>query len=458
MTKNRAVTKNVKQNVDEQNSASISDSADLTEFNAEAETLKPSKAKSRPKPPSWLKPAESVDNAGTQNSENEMSSSEISAQPQNTGHNEAIENSSAPSVSSNQTVSSETAPAGSSVLLGAPVMADDGLDILLAPTILPMEESKSEAHPLACVVGGFAAPLNLEDKTLNANTADASGAAVRQSAAPNHEKLQSELEQLNNIVDSVESLEYLKPRLKKISLVGCESSDLVGLYRMVSQVLLDNLRTQINSARQMREQYEKRLRQVVVDKSAEFVQMVSSGQIPVRAEASSESASEGGSTFMLRKQLEIKEELLLKAREAQADAEARYEKAAQDVVNIRQRQDKDVALHLQKSREALLYKILPALDSFDSALASSNTFVDIESVIEGLSNIHKQLLDACMSEGLQPIEAKGQPFDPELHEAMGYVATDEVPEDYVVTDLRRGYLLNDKLLRAAMVQVARSSK
>ncbi|MDO5296299.1 MAG: nucleotide exchange factor GrpE [bacterium] len=369
----------------------------------------------------------------------------------------------------------EAAPAAPSVpsgddgfvLLGAPCMADDdgAADDLLAPTLIT-ESNNNESHPLACIVGGFAAPLHLEGEDAESSAASDQGkpsAAQPANAAPSatqsdaHEtkKMQTELEQLSNIVNAVDSLEYMKPRLRKLELAGYQASDLVGLYRMAAQVLLENWQKQQQANIQMRDRYEKRLRDVVLDKSSEFMQMVTSGQMPLRSDAEAEggAAHEAGS-FMLRKQLEIKEELLVKTRESLAEAEARYDKVAQDVINIRQRQAKDVAIHLQKARESLFNKLLPILDSFDSALSASSSFVDVASVVEGLSNIHKQLLDACMTEGLQPIEAKGQLFNPNLHQAMGQVPTDEVPEDYVVTDLRRGYLLNDKLLRATMVQVA----
>ncbi len=410
--------------------------------------------KSRPKPPSWMAPAAQNKAAAAPQPADGMSQGTSVSASSPTPANETVK--------PKQPASASTS-AGDFPLLGAPAAVDDDLDELLGSTAVPEEKTKNEVHPLACVVGGFTAPLHLENIT-DANK-EKNASAAQKKAPAIEGKLRSEFEQLNEIVDAVESLDYLKPRLKRIALNGCEASDLVGLYRMVSQVLLDNMRTQIKHTRQMRDNYEKRLREIIIDKSSELVQMVTGGKTPaatpandnsVTAEPTEEIASvPEGSVMMLRKQLEIKEELLLKAREAQEEAEARYDKAVSDVANIRQRQEKDIALRLQKSREALLNKILPTLDSFDSALAAAHTFVDISSVIEGLSNIHKQLLDACMSEGLQPIEAKGQPFDPALHESMGYVTTDEVPEDYVAADLRRGYMLNDKLLRATMVQVAR---
>ena len=72
--------------------------------------------------------------------------------------------------------------------------------------------------------------------------------------------------------------------------------------------------------------------------------------------------------------------------------------------------------------------------------------------------IRKQLLDALEKLGVRPIPAKGEPFDPRLHEAIEMVDTDEVQDHHVVDELQRGYKLKDRLLRPAMVRVARNSK
>ena len=152
---------------------------------------------------------------------------------------------------------------------------------------------------------------------------------------------------------------------------------------------------------------------------------------------------------VLRKQMEIKDELLLEAQE-------RYEKLVRDVQNIRSRQEKDLELQLQRPRESLFRKLLPVLDSFDGALEAEDRFSDVHGVIQGLQGIHRQLLDACESEGLQSIEAVGEAFDPNFHEAMGHVETGEIPDDCVFDQIRRGYLLGDKLLRASMVRLARN--
>jgi|SRR5215469_400844 len=100
--------------------------------------------------------------------------------------------------------------------------------------------------------------------------------------------------------------------------------------------------------------------------------------------------------------------------------------------------------------------LLPALDSFERALqapaAQSNEFRG------GIELIYKQLQDALTKLGVRPIPAKGERFDPHVHEAIEMVDTSEVPDHQVIDELQRGYKLKDRLLRPAMVRVAQNSK
>ena len=100
--------------------------------------------------------------------------------------------------------------------------------------------------------------------------------------------------------------------------------------------------------------------------------------------------------------------------------------------------------------------LLPTLDSLDRALHFENaSAADLHG---GLELIHKQLFDALGKLGLQVIHAKGEPFDPHQHQAIEMVETDEVPDQHVFDELQPGYKLKDRLLRPAMVRVARNAK
>jgi molecular chaperone GrpE len=99
--------------------------------------------------------------------------------------------------------------------------------------------------------------------------------------------------------------------------------------------------------------------------------------------------------------------------------------------------------------------LLPILDSFERALQTGSERSEFRS---GVELIYKQLQDALQKLGLRPIPAKGEPFDPHLHEAIEMVDTTEAPDHQILEELQRGYKLKDRLLRPSMVKVARNSK
>ena len=102
----------------------------------------------------------------------------------------------------------------------------------------------------------------------------------------------------------------------------------------------------------------------------------------------------------------------------------------------------------------VIRSILPTLDSFERALKAGGDASDFRS---GIEHIYRQLQDALQKTGVQPIAAVGQPFDPRVHEAIEMVETTEVPDHHVLDELQRGYKYKDRLLRPAMVRVARNS-
>jgi len=97
--------------------------------------------------------------------------------------------------------------------------------------------------------------------------------------------------------------------------------------------------------------------------------------------------------------------------------------------------------------------LLPIVDSFELALKSSKEKSEFRS---GVELIYKQLQDALSKLGLQPIVAKGEAFDPRLHEAIEMVDTTEARDHEVLDEFQRGYKLKERLLRPAMVKVARN--
>jgi len=103
-----------------------------------------------------------------------------------------------------------------------------------------------------------------------------------------------------------------------------------------------------------------------------------------------------------------------------------------------------------------LKNLLPILDSLDRALKTNAASLD--DFRSGIELIDKQFHDVLAKLGVEPIAAEGESFDPNLHQAVQMVDTDEAKDNQVIDELQRGYKLKDRLLRPAMVRVARNSK
>ncbi|HET7440683.1 MAG TPA: nucleotide exchange factor GrpE [Terriglobales bacterium] len=124
--------------------------------------------------------------------------------------------------------------------------------------------------------------------------------------------------------------------------------------------------------------------------------------------------------------------------------------------NARKRAAKEQQDFREYAQTDAIKALLPILDSFERALRASSS--EAGEFRSGIELIYKQLQDALSKLGVRPIPAKGEPFDPHLHQAIEMVETSEVPDHHVVEELQRGYKLKDRLLRPSMVKVAKNSK
>jgi molecular chaperone GrpE len=123
--------------------------------------------------------------------------------------------------------------------------------------------------------------------------------------------------------------------------------------------------------------------------------------------------------------------------------------------NARKRAAKEQQEYRDYALTDAIKVLIPVLDSFDRALHTSPEKSEFHI---GVELIHKQLQDALAKIGVRPITAKGEQFDPRYHEAIEMVDTDDVEDHQVIEELQRGYKLKDRLLRPAMVKVARNSR
>lgn len=123
--------------------------------------------------------------------------------------------------------------------------------------------------------------------------------------------------------------------------------------------------------------------------------------------------------------------------------------------NYKKRAERERGEYIQFASAEMMRELLNVLDSFDLAIRNASTEGSGNGdMLRGLDLIYKQFLDTLGRFGLKAIEAKGQVFDPNFHQAISTVPSAEIPENTVVEEMRRGYTLNGKLLRAAMVSVS----
>jgi len=136
-----------------------------------------------------------------------------------------------------------------------------------------------------------------------------------------------------------------------------------------------------------------------------------------------------------------------------------YLRAMADLDNFRRRAIRDKEDVLRLATAALMEDLLPALDTLHLGLQSAlAAHPEAKAVIDGFSLADDKLRGVLAEHGLQEIDPVGQPFDAKFHESVAQQPSDEVPEGHVLQVLRPGYLLNDRLLRAATVTVSAGPK
>lgn len=132
----------------------------------------------------------------------------------------------------------------------------------------------------------------------------------------------------------------------------------------------------------------------------------------------------------------------------------RLARAQAEFENARRRASKEQQDFRDYATMDSLKSLLPVIDSFERALQAKSDTGDFRS---GIELIYKQLQDALAKLGVRAIPAKGEPFDPRYHEAIEMVETSDAADHEVLEELQRGYKFRDRLLRPAMVKVAKNS-
>lgn len=132
----------------------------------------------------------------------------------------------------------------------------------------------------------------------------------------------------------------------------------------------------------------------------------------------------------------------------------KYIRLAADFDNYRKRQMQERESLLKYGAEDTLKKMIEALDNIDRAIAAAEKSEDVNQVKDSYKLGFKQLYDVLQKIGMEVIDTKDTPFDPNFHEAVMQTPTDEHPEHTIIAELQKGYKLGDRVLRPALVNVA----
>ncbi len=168
---------------------------------------------------------------------------------------------------------------------------------------------------------------------------------------------------------------------------------------------------------------------------------------------------EGEEVELLRAELESVKSELRRARESSESSLNKMRYLMADFDNYRKQMEKQLASKAESIKAELLLKFLNIRDDYIRALSmAKQSKSDKEVVIEGLEGILKNIDSLLASEGVREIEAVGTPFDPNVHDAIAYSERDDLAENTVTAEIRKGYMLNSRVLRPSLVEISKIVK
>lgn len=184
-------------------------------------------------------------------------------------------------------------------------------------------------------------------------------------------------------------------------------------------------------------------------------------EIPLE-EGEPEPAKKAGNDAMLAAMIQAKNEAVSALEQTQKEAKSLHERllrVSADFENYKKRQTRERAEAVKFANEGLLKELLPVLDNMERALQATRAAAEqdggnVGAVIDGVEMVFRQLTDALSRFGVQGFSALGQRFDPSRHEAVAQREDASVPNQTVIEEYQRGYLLHDRLVRPAMVVVS----
>jgi len=168
---------------------------------------------------------------------------------------------------------------------------------------------------------------------------------------------------------------------------------------------------------------------------------------------------EGEEVEALRAEIEAVKNELRKAKESSESSLNKVRYLMADFDNYRKQMEKQLASKAESIKAELLLKFLNIRDDYLRALSVARQSKSEQVVvIEGLEGILKNIDSLLASEGVREIEAVGTPFDPNVHDAIAYSARDDLAENTVTAEIRKGYILNGRVLRPSLVEISKIVK
>ena len=179
---------------------------------------------------------------------------------------------------------------------------------------------------------------------------------------------------------------------------------------------------------------------------------------PEMAEATEQENTEQEEQLPEEVELSPEEQLQADLDKARSEAKAhqeQYLRTLADMENLRKRTQREKEELAKFANENILREILPVIDNLERAVEHAEQAHSSEGLLEGVQMTLTQFSQVLDRFGVKPVESVGQPFDPALHQAMGQMETEEFPANAVAQQMQKGYQLNERLLRPAMVMVAK---
>jgi len=134
-----------------------------------------------------------------------------------------------------------------------------------------------------------------------------------------------------------------------------------------------------------------------------------------------------------------------------------YIRSQAEIDNVKKRYQKEQQGLIKFANESLIKQLLPVMDSLEKAITHSQDEDSIQTIREGVDLTLKGLMDILKKAGVETVEAIGEQFDPNFHEAVSEMADDGIKSGTVIKDLQKGYILNQRLIRPSMVIVSKKT-